>query len=64
MAVSKECGRGGVIPERIDHEAITHLLQRIPTIYRRTVPGATAGHVQTAGIGCAPAGRHAPGTGL
>ena len=31
MAVSKECGGGEVIPERIDNEAITHLLQRVLT---------------------------------
>jgi hypothetical protein len=49
----------GLCPEWIHDEAIPYLLERISTICRRAGCSATAGHVQTAGIGIAPACRHA-----
>jgi hypothetical protein len=52
------------IPERIHHEAITHLLQRIPAICRGARHSTIAGHVQTAGIGCARARWHVAGQSL
>jgi hypothetical protein len=64
MAVSNDAAKVEFYPERIDHEAITHMLQRIFALCRRSGRGATAGHLQTAGIGRAPAGRHIPCKGV